>query len=121
VAGGGGLAPAAARRFDRRGVAAVEQVAAAGKGTEIVGLDPVHQYQHRRAVRVVVALRQPDRLRRGIAVAGGAVRQEARIVVGPQQRVEVLDPLGRGGAHDDPVILRPRALEKARQGAFERP
>ena len=70
-------------------------------GRQVAGLGAVDQHQHRRRVRVVVAVGQPDRLAGGVAVARRAVRQEARLVIGPQHRVQMLDPLRRGGAHDD--------------------
>src|SRR6185312_759463 len=69
VAGGVGRPPAAAGGLDGVGVAAVEQVEAAGEIAEVGGLDPIDEEQHGRAVGVVVAVRQEDRLRLGVAVA----------------------------------------------------
>src|ERR1700738_5128898 len=78
-----GMAPTLARRLDRGGVVAVEQIGAAGEGAEILGGDAIDQDQHRGAVWVLGLVAEPDRLGRGIAIAGRAVRQKARLIVGP--------------------------------------
>lgn len=120
MTGRSGAAPALARRGDRGVIVAVEEIGAAGERRQILGLDPVEENQHRGIVRVVLCVAEPDRLARGIAVARRAMREKARLVVGPQNRVQVLDALGRGGAHDDSIALRPGALQEAGQGALER-
>src|SRR5712692_3382514 len=115
-----GAAAALARRFDHGGIVAVEEVGAARERGEVLGLDPVDEDQHRRAVRVLNPLAEPDRLVRGVAVAPRAMRQKARVVIGPQQGAQMLDALGRGGPDNDAVALCPGSLQEARQGAFER-
>src|SRR5438094_1890857 len=77
VAGGLGLTPALARRLDRHGIVAVEQIGAAGEGAEILGVGAIDQDQHRSLVRVFRLIAEPDRLARRVAVASRAVRQEA--------------------------------------------
>jgi hypothetical protein len=87
-------APSAPRRFDRTGVIAVEEIGAAGEGVEIRSFQPVDENQHRRAVRVPVAIGQPDRLQRRSAVARRTMRQERRLAIGPQRRIEMFDSFG---------------------------
>src|SRR5580704_3864912 len=105
MAGRLGAAPAAARRLDRGRVVAVEYVDAAGEIRDIFGFDAIDQEQDRRAVRVFGVVAEPDRMRRRVAVARGTMRQEARLVVSPEQRVQMLDALGGGGADHDAVAL----------------
>jgi hypothetical protein len=40
------------------------------------------------------------------------MRQKARLLVGPQQGVELRHPLGRTGAHDNHKALLARPLEQ---------
>src|SRR5437763_10678376 len=70
VSGLASAPPAYARRLDGRRVVAVEQIGGTGKSKKIRRLDPVHQHYHRRAVRVLVEMGQPDRLQLRVAVAG---------------------------------------------------
>src|ERR1051326_8324777 len=106
VPGGLGLTPAAPRRIDRGLIVAVEHVDTAGILRHIVRFDAIDEKEDRRAVRVLSAIAEPDRLRRRIAVARRAVRQKTRVVIGPEERVQMLDALGRGGADHDAVALR---------------
>src|SRR6266550_3855939 len=101
VAGSLGAAPTAARRLD-------------------LGFDAIDEEQDRRAVGVLGPVTEPDWLRRRVAVAPGAVRQKARVVIGPEQSVQMLDALRRSSADHDAMALAGGALQQARQGAFER-
>src|SRR5437763_7360679 len=120
VAGSLGAAPTAARRLDRGLVVAVEHVDAAGELGHVLGFDAIDEEQDRRAVGVLGPVTEPDWLRRRVAVAPRAVRQKARVVISPEQRVQMLDALRRSGADHDAVALAGGALQQARQGAFER-
>src|ERR1700690_3049777 len=94
MAGSAAGAPASARRLDRVRIVAVEDVDAAGEAGESLALDAGCQKQDRRAVRVLNLVGQPDRLRRGVAIPRRAMRQETRLVIDPQQSVQMLDALG---------------------------
>src|SRR2546429_605386 len=85
VAGSLGAAPTAARRLDRGLVVAVEHVDAAGELGLVLGFDAIDEEQDRRAVGVLGPVTEPDWLRRRVAVAPGAVRQKARVVIGPAE------------------------------------
>src|SRR5947208_9616584 len=111
VAGSLGAAPTAARRLDRRLVVAVEHVDAAGELGDVLGFDAIDEKQDRRAVGVLGPVTEPDWLRHRVALAPRAVRQKARVVIGPEQRVQMLDALRRSGAAHDVVALAEGALE----------
>src|SRR5690349_16784215 len=87
MAGGLGAAPAAPRLLDRGLIVAVEHVDTAGILRHIVSFDAIDEKKDRRAVWVFGTVAEPDRLHRRIAVARRAVRQETRIVIGPEERV----------------------------------
>ena len=77
---------ARARVLDGVRIVAVEHIDAAGEAAEVGGGDAVHQEEDRRPVRIFRLMGQSNRLRRGVAVARRAMRQKARLVIGPQQR-----------------------------------
>jgi len=107
-------APTAPRRFDRAVIVAIKEVGAATKSVKIGGLQPIDENQRRGAVRVLVAIGQPDRLQRRVAVANRAMRQERCFVIGLQRGVQMFDALRRGGPNDDPMALRESPLEQPR-------
>jgi hypothetical protein len=120
VRGFAGTPPPAARRLDCVRVVAVKDIGAAGERLEILGFEAVDQNDHRSAVRVLGVMGQPDRLHPGIAVARRTVRQERGLLVRPQRRIEVFDPLGRSSPYDHSMTLRAGSLEELRQGPFQR-
>src|SRR5690349_6504581 len=68
--------PALARFGDRGLVAAVEQLEAALVVADLPGLRTIGDEQELRTVGILVEMRQPHRLAVGLAILGGAVRQE---------------------------------------------
>ena len=83
--------PAAAGLIDRLGVMAVEQVDAALVTFERSGHGAIDQEADPRAIGVVVAGGQEDRLVGRVGVAGRRMGEKALIAPGPQQAVQRLD------------------------------
>src|SRR5260370_11961336 len=115
-----GTAPPAPRGLDRAGIVAVEEVGTTGKELQIRGFQAIDEHDHRSAVRVLIAMRQPDRLHRRVAVASRTVRQETALLVSPEHRVEVLDPFGRTCPDHDTLTLGPRSIEEPWQRSLHR-
>src|SRR5581483_533609 len=115
AAGLSGSHPLRARFGDGGGIAALEQVDDARVGREVARLGTVDQEAHAGAVGILPLRRQIDRLGGGIAVAPGAVRQEAVVAPGPQQGVERLDALLGARLHDRAPAALQRLLHEARQ------
>src|SRR5665213_3970623 len=99
------LAPALARASDGGLVIAVEHVADATILRDARRARAIDEDEHARRIRVFVFEGEPDRLPRGIAVPRGAVRQEALVAIGPEQRIERIRPLLRPRHHDDPMAI----------------
>src|SRR5947207_11032287 len=97
--------PALARFGDGCLVATIEQLEAALVIGHAFGASAVGDEQESRAVWILVEVREPDRLAVGVAVPGGAMRQEAVGIMGPQMRVQRIDPLGRA-QHDHRPLAR---------------
>src|ERR1700730_2651382 len=57
-----GTAPPAPRGLDRARIVAVEEVGTTGKELQIRRFQAVDEHDHRSAVRVLIAMSQPDRL-----------------------------------------------------------
>ena len=115
-----GTAPPTPRGLDRAGIVAVEEVGTPGKELQIRGFQAIDEHDHQGAVRVLIAVSQPDRLNRRVAVASRTVRQETALLVSPERRVEVFDPFGRTCPDHDAMTLRPRSLEEPRQSPLQR-
>src|SRR5579875_2245727 len=120
MASGLGLAPALPRLRDGGLVVAVEHVANAGEALERRALHAIDENEHGRTVGIALAGRQEDRLALGIAVARAAMRQEARLVIGPEQLVQILDALVRARHHQHAIAVLEGALQEPRQRALER-
>src|SRR5690242_351947 len=99
VAGALVVRPALARVGDALGVVAVEQLEAAFVLRELPCRGAVGEHEDAGAVRILVVDREPDRLLGGVAVGLAAMRQECVRVVGPEPRVQRLDPLLRARDH----------------------
>ena len=56
----------------------------------------------------------------GVAVLGRAVRQEGAVPIGPQPRVQGLDPRLGAGAHDRALAALDRLLQHLGQRRFQR-
>src|SRR6185437_1889584 len=109
-------APFAARLAKRRLVAPVEH-----QNDEIERVIRLARFriqkpdQHGRGVWVPEPARQKDRLGHRVAVAGRAMRKEARVVVGPKALIESGDHFIGGGADKDAPPVLERRLEQGRQ------
>jgi ribosomal protein S12 methylthiotransferase accessory factor YcaO len=68
----------------------------------------------------VVGGGEENRLQLRVDVAGGSVRQEIVVAIGPQMRVERVDPFVGRGLHHDPPAALVRSLQELRQHALER-
>src|SRR5271165_3431472 len=112
--------PPPPRGLHRSLVVAVEQIGTACKGSEFLGFDTIDEDEHRSAVRVLVEVRQPDRLRCGIAVANRTVRQEGGLLIRPQHGAQMLDALGQSRLDHDSMALCPCPFEQLGQGVLER-
>ena len=106
-----GATPAGTSGLDCPGIVAVKKIRASRIGSNVFGFNTIDKYQHRRAVRVLVAVTEPDRLHRGVPIARRTVRQEGCLVISPQCRVEVFDALQRSCFDDNPITLGPGPLE----------
>src|SRR5262249_29027915 len=116
-----GLAPLRPRRPAHLRVPAVGHPHDAGVVRGIGGNGcALDQEAHRRTIGIAVVYGQQNRLLACLAVAPGAVRQKAIIGVGPQVRVERVDPLLGGRLHHDAPAALERALKQRRQHALDR-
>src|SRR5215469_12436024 len=107
-----GPAPSASRRVHGIGVIAVEQIGAARKRRQIFRFDTIDDHEHGCTIRVLVLMREPDRLCDRVALALLAMRQKGSFFIGPQEDIEMLDAFGRTCPDQDPMTLRPYALDK---------
>ena len=98
-------------------VAAVEDQAGALEARHLGGggAGAVDEHQHGGAVRVLLAERQVDRLPRGAAGGGGAVRQEGVVAPGPERGVEHRHAGLRAAAHDDAPAARRATISSSRR------
>jgi len=86
-----GPAPSASRRVHGIGVVAVEEIGAARKRRQIFRFDTVDEHEYGCTVRVLVVMREPNRLRDRVALALRTVWQKGCFFIGPQQDIEMLD------------------------------
>ena len=107
-----GSAPSASRRVHGIGVVAVEEIGAARKRRQIFRFDTVDEHQYGCPVRVLVVMREPNRLCDRVAFALGAMGQKGSFFIGPEEDIEMLDAFGRSCPDQDPMTLRPYALDK---------
>src|SRR4029079_14321449 len=95
-----GLPPSLARRRNRVIVLAIkhqhQSLVAAGVRRHRYAVEKEADCS---AIRIVLGGGEQDRLRRGFAGTGGAMRQEAVVAVGPQMRIERIDALLGAGLH----------------------
>lgn len=115
-----GLAPTPPGGFNGGLIVAVEHIANPSITIECRGAGAIDQHQHVCPIGTLFCDGEIDRLARRVAVARAAVRQEAFVIVGPEQLIEMRDPLLRSGHHRDTISLLQRALQKPGQGPFER-
>src|SRR6516164_779905 len=107
-----GPAPPASRRVHGICVVAVEQIGAARKRRQIFRFDIVDEHEYGCTVRVLIVMREPNRLCDRVALALGAMGQKGSFFIGPQEDIEMLGAFGRARPDQDPMTLRPYALDK---------
>jgi len=107
--------PPPAGGLQRFRIVAVEEVADPFEAVGMGGNRAVHGEKHLRAVRILVLVREPDRLSVRLSVAAGAVRQETPIMIGPEEMGELFHPFLRPGHDDGPPAPINALLQQLRK------